>query len=371
WSNPKAGDYDIIVDCNNNGKFDVDPILEPVDSIADVGFTVEASAGSGEVNLGDNDPGDHSWSYDAEIANLKNVMMQLNVEVSGEGISLVNITVEDSSEGSGVDKLEIYADENSNGAIDAGEEMLGSANFKDLITVKPNYLVSVNGSVDLLLVYVMKSTAEGNFSFKVMSVYGVGEDSDDSILFTGTPVSSGVKNVGEAVTCKGLLTLSFNPADANEGDSVEATFGNLSGCEDISLELKSASCGSVFADVLCDCVVDGDGCSCDFTAGSASKTYYGCVDKNVDTDFSDYGESVFTELTIGEAQEEVVEVQEEEVVEEVVEEQEEETEDDGIGFFANSSLLFLLFIAIEITLILIFIILLLILLAMGKDKVKE
>ncbi|MFH1308340.1 MAG: hypothetical protein ABIH72_05810 [archaeon] len=368
WEVPLAGDYDIIVDCNNNGKFDADPILEPIDSLSSIGFSVVGKAGTGKIELGSHNPADHSWQYDTENPELNNVMMQFKLSAEGENIMLSDLNLKDIGDADlskQITKIEVYADDNNNGRKDSGEKMIGDSALEGSeAKVNLAYLLGSNVSKNFIIVYVMMPEADVNLIFSLVSLNGEGETSGEKIAFSGTPLNSSLKNILGAKSCTGLLTLSFDPASVEEGGNVKARMDNLSGCNGKTLNLRSASCSGLAGVTLCSCEVNGSGCECNFKSESSNKTYWACIDKNNDTDTSDAGESVSLMLVTGKVSEEESGEQEEEISE-IDEDELESISEDAGGLIEDAGLLF---IVIEITLVLILVVLLLILAALNREK---
>jgi len=300
WEKPKAGFYDIIIDCIENEEYD---LLEPADSISDVGFTVTAVTGTGKAERGSNDVGDHFWMYDSEDPDLLNEMLQLNLVAEGEDIELENITIQ--AQGAGddneIDILGIYVDENNNGKADEDETVIGDfmpAYTEDNgVVIIPLYYTLI-GEKNILIVYLMKeTTVEGEFGLKVSSIYGTGLSSGEMIKFSGLPITSGTKTVLPEKTCLGSLTLELDPSPAERGAKVTARVSGISGCQDKNISLRVNPCGSSIQEEVGFCVSGTEGCEIKFTA-LLSETYHACIDKNEDGDRIDAGEYAFEDLIV-------------------------------------------------------------------------
>ncbi len=303
WENPKAGSYDVVIDCNKNGVYDL--YTDKVDSFSGVGFIVTAVAGTGKATIGAKDIGSHSWMYDSEEPILINEMLQLSLEVKGEDIKIENITIQASGTGNDedIDKLEIYLDTNGNGVVDAGEEMIGDSqpaySKDDGITIlTSDAILSQDIIHNLLIVYQMKQNAtQGEYSLIVKSLYGSGQDSGEMISFSGLPITSGTKKVLPKKTCFGSLVLELTPNPAVEGGIINARISGLDGCQNRTIILKTNPCGSVIQEKVGSCASGAEGCMISFNA-LVSETYHACVDKNEDSDMVDLGEYAFEELTV-------------------------------------------------------------------------
>jgi hypothetical protein len=300
WTNPLPGDYDVFVDCNNNEEFDSDA-NEPFDSL-----NITAVKGSGLASIGENDVGNHSWRYDPESPDLDNEMLQIELKAERENIILDNITIQAKEQGNDtkIAKLEIYLDEDGNGILDSEDVSIGAAEpayLEDngITTVFLDYTLNKDISESLLIVYQMEEeTEQGDYSLEVMSLYGVGEFSNEQIEFIGLPLSSGKKTVLEEKSCIGRLSFTLSPNPAIQGQEVTADMNDLQGCENKSIVLRLSPCGSSILNEVDSCEIeDGEGCSVTFTA-DGNDTYHACIDKNNDGDYIDFGEFSFRDLTV-------------------------------------------------------------------------
>ncbi len=375
WNSPLAGDYDIIIDCIENGKYDS---LEPIDSLFEIGFRVTAVAGKGKAEVGQKNIGNHSWMYDSEEPDLDNEMLQLSLLAEGEDIELGNITIKASGAGDDtrIDRLEIYLDENKNGKVDDNEIIIGDSQPAYLeddgkVVLELDYTLTNNMADNILIVYTMKETiSEGEFSLKVESLYGVGESSEKSIMFSGLPISSGVKTVLQEKTCLGTLTLELIPNPAVKDSEVIAKTSGLSGCQGEIIVLRLNPCGSSIKEDISSCIVGEEGCDISFNS-SKSGTHHVCIDKNKDGDLVDFGEYAFEDLVVIEPVVESVNITEEVnvsefeegkevVVEEEIEEEGEERAGITGSFIEDLAGTGSFFILLEVTLLLILFVLVMI-----------
>jgi len=370
WENPEKGKYDIVINCDNSGKYN--SINDRVDDPSIVGFSVDAPTGKGEVAVGEKDLGDYSWQYDPESHILLNEMLQLNLITEKENILLKNITLENFGIVGSVEKIEVYLDISGNGKISGTDKKIGGAQYANRVVVTLDYELEKNASKNILIAYVMKPQAKGNLSLKVLSLYGEGAGSGNEIKFSGLPLKSGIKTILPAKSCVGLLTLSL-PDVVEPNINVTAEIDNLTGCEGMTVKLQLSPCTSLSKVFTCSCEVKGSGCDCSFKSTTKNRTYWACIDKNNDTDMIDFGESVSAELKIkrGEEVEEKEEEAEEgnvtvELTGEAIKLGEGETEPKkglGIGLQSNT-----FFVVLEITLILILLILFLIFVTLSKGR---
>jgi len=342
WDTPEVGEYDVIIDCIENEEYDT---LEPTDSLSEVGFEVTAVAGTASAEKGTNSIEDHVWGYDPEAADVVNEMLQISLTPNGEDIALENITLQskDSGDDIQINAVEVYIDENNNGRVDADEGIIGDVqpaynadNGKTTIIL--DYILTEGVTENIIVTYTMqKTTPEGSYAFDVVSIYGIGEESNKVIKFLGTPIDSGVKTVIAPKTCLGLLRFEIDPNPVDEGLDVVAKMTNMTECEGMEISVKPNPCANIQT-LTGTCVIEGvEGAGCELNMPSPiGGRYYACIDKNNDGDYLDYGESSFVDLVIiipeepveiNETIEETEETEETEVTEETEEtEVTEETE---------------------------------------------
>ncbi len=249
WENPDGGEYDIVIDCKKDGEYSFG---DAVDDFEDVGFEVLSVAGNAKIELGSNDPGDHTWRYDLEDIDLENEMIQFKLSAEGEDIELVNITLSASGNGDDtlIDALEIYVDENNNGKLDDTEILIGDVQpaFEDNngeTTTELDYFLENGVEENFLIVYIMnEEISEGEFTITIESLTGIGEDSDSIIEFSPLPLNSGLNTILPEKTCLGELNLVLEPNPAELDSTVRAKASGLDGCDGIEVSLRTNPCGS-------------------------------------------------------------------------------------------------------------------------------
>ena len=293
WSNPSSGSYDIIVDCNSNGQYDL--YVDQVDSISAVGFKVTAVAGKGKAALSEREIKDDAWMYDSEESNLDNDMFEITLSSEGENIDLKNITIQAGGTGNDTEiaKIGIYVD----------GSLIGSAEpaylEDDGITmILPSIVIEEANPKNLLIVYSMKETTpEGNYKLSVTSVYGEGLSSGKSIQFSGLPLNSATKTVLPKKTCLGQIVLNLEPSPVDLKAEVAAKITGLTGCQSKKIILRPNPCASSLTEELCSAVSGDDAGTCNFTA-LKGQTVYACIDKNQDGDMVDFGEYTLKDLLL-------------------------------------------------------------------------
>ena len=294
WSNITEGVYKIVLDCNNNKKYDSG---EPVDSINAAGFSV-GQIGTGTAVLGNNSPEDFSMAYSSDFTK-ENALLQIKLKAENEDVILKNLTLISNGTGSDndVERVVVYVDADSNGKIN-NETIIGQAAFvnKQAI-ISLNYTLLDGSSVVLGVDYIMRNvTADKNYNFKADSLAGVGKDSKSTVVFTGFPMLSAVMSVGKALVCSGSLNLELSENIVFPNVSVTASISGLANCSGKTVYVKKGECAS--NDVLCSCNVT-TGCDCDFISGIVG-TYAisACVDKDTDGKYATDGEVSGTMLVV-------------------------------------------------------------------------
>jgi len=303
WTDLEVGDYDIIVDCDKSGSYN--PNTEPKTT-----FSVSFKEGSASAKIGDKNPKNSSWQYDPENPNLINEILQLSLLAEGENLKLENITIKAIGSGNDtkISKVKVYSDENNNGKLDDGEIMIGESQAYDEDDGEKTILLEAvlieDVPENILIVYEMdENVSEGEFSLSVESIYGIGENSDKVIRFSGLPIESNFLTVLPKKTCLGNLILDLTPNPAFEDSIIIAKVSNLTGCENKTVVLKRNPCSFVTGDIA-SCVLTDNFCEMNFTA-LESRRYYACIDKNGDGDMTDALEGAFNDLVIEEIPEEV------------------------------------------------------------------
>ena len=104
---------------------------------------------------------------------------------------------------------------------------------------------------------------------------------------------------GGGAQCSGSISLSLSPNPAQPSSTITASTSGLSNCDGKTIYIKDYQ-GCSSGTTICSCTSGDSGCSCQFTAPSSEGdyTYFACIDKNGDDDFSDSGESDSVVLTV-------------------------------------------------------------------------
>jgi hypothetical protein len=101
------------------------------------------------------------------------------------------------------------------------------------------------------------------------------------------------------LVCSGYSSLFFSSNPVSVNSLVQAHVSGLSNCNGKTIYIKDDK-GCNFGKTICSCISSSTGCSCLFTSPSkeGDYTYYACIDKNNDGDFSDEGESTSAILRV-------------------------------------------------------------------------
>lgn len=220
WQNRlKTGNYDIVIDINQNGMYDerLSPMcLEPIDNNTGVGFNVlRPGPGNGTATggTGSGGKGDHNYTYGE--GDPYNEMLQLAVSVNGENMTGLNLTLSSSGTGNDKDniaKVDVVWDSNGDGIYQNGtEKLLGSGTYPadngnltvtiSSTNIPDQFFATVGKAEYLLIVYEMAGSAQtgATFSFDVTSLWMRGTDSlADIQIFNGYKVKGFTKTVTAA-----------------------------------------------------------------------------------------------------------------------------------------------------------------------------
>jgi hypothetical protein len=301
WDTPQVGEYDIIIDCIQNGQYDGGEKISPLTKID---FSVITEPGNGKVAIGPKNIANHSWQYDTENLETINGIIQVSLLAKVEDITLDNITLQ--AEGSGddtmIESVAIYVDENSNGIVDPDEAVIGESKpayetNNGKTTIKLDYILTDNLTENFIIAYSMnEEVLQGEYRIIINSIYGTGSQSQKTILFQGLPIKSGTTKVVAEKTCVGSVAIALDPAEVKQKDKFKVVISGLSGCDDKKALIKTTPCSTTTKEIS-SCVIKEEGCESELTALQSGK-YYACVDKNGDGDFEDFGESSSNDLTI-------------------------------------------------------------------------
>ncbi len=320
-SGAAAGDYDILIDVGNDGRYNAS--RDHIDSGSAAGFTLkDIPAPSIAFSLGANTSSDHSTNY-GDNGNIAMMQMKVNTG-SEEDVTISSFDIRAYGTGNdkdGVSVLGVYLDNDLDGKVGTDDKIVSLQKFEkdDIIAVVGlNQIIPANSTKYLVFSYKMSnSTSNGQTYYfeviaaKVSAASGKTVKSSGLILKSATKTISGsapevvCSSYSDSSTC-GLQsscswcsvnstckkssescvvanctgTLSFDLVQT--GSVVSADFKGLSDCGGKSIYLKEASCDGTNVN---SCSVTGTGCSLMFTAPSSSKNYFGCVDENGDGTF--------------------------------------------------------------------------------------
>lgn len=292
WTGVKAGKYDVLIDCDKDGKYIA---LEPMTS-----FNVNSQKGNGSASIGEKNIGVSSWQYDSEKPNIAVEAMQIKLLANIEDIKLGNISL-DILGSNGVNRIEVYSDTNNNGKINGDGVLIGSTDVtKSSVVVSVDYTITKDKAENILIAYKLKESAKDNITLSVKAISGEGVNSKNTIIFSGLLIKSGVKQILNPKSCVGTPVLEFEPNNVAKSGRVIAKITNISGCENKKIYLRKNPCDATSTLEIGSCVSTGNECSLGFFA-SENGTYYVCLDKNNDGDMADAGEAGTGDLTVTKA----------------------------------------------------------------------
>jgi len=303
WDDPKVGKYDLIIDCNEDNQYD-----EAIEPLYNEGFIVSAKRGSGNIKKGSTNPINSTWRYDSEDPNLINEIFQLKLSAKDEEIDLNNITIIFDSP-KDIIELEVHIDKNNDGKLNSGDVLIGSLEYSKFNNIIPlDYNLNDGDDENLLFVINMDENMEtGEYSLKVVSLFGTGSISNRLIKFSGTPYESNIMKVLERKTCLGEISLTINPNPTFSSGTVNISINDLVGCDGIKVSIRANDCNELLKKDVDSCVFQNNICQININA--IPGIYFACIDKNNDGDERDFGESAFEELFIT-VRERTVEVEE-------------------------------------------------------------
>jgi len=203
WAKPAVGAYDIVIDMNADGFFNL--TVDFVGSPSAAGFSVvETPKPTLAVVAGTKNPSARNWplnnaSHDTMLhfnitagAAQGVVMRSLAVAASGTGNDLADISV-----------VHFLEDVNNNGLYNSGETVLGyGAYTRDngviSFEMAGGYELAAGASRAFLIVYDMKAGASGStYSVDVMTISADGTATPEAATISGLPLKSAVKTLGE------------------------------------------------------------------------------------------------------------------------------------------------------------------------------
>jgi len=290
WNNLSAGDYNIVLDCNNNQMYD----NEPIDAANAVGFSVQSIA-SGKVELGASNPSGIQLAYNPENIQKEATIMQILISGENEDIVLQNMNLKATGTGSkdDIEKIAVYIDSNNNGKKDADELLVGTGVFSgDTATLAINHTLKKSKGIVLGIEYRMKNfITDKTYSFTLDAIIGLDNNSKTIVNFSGLSLQSAVLTIGQPLTCVGATTISLSPTIGFINALINTKISGLTNCTGRVAVIKLNSCDDI--NEMCRCEINNSECSCTFTAPGTAGSYAvaGCVDKSRNTKYTEAGES--------------------------------------------------------------------------------
>jgi|GEM_PF-2214441 len=232
WDKPNTGNYDVILDDNNDRIYNTN--VDAVDNTTRAGFTVLATPKPTiTVIYGEQHPADHE--HDLEEDTGHNVMMQFNLTVNNlEDVRIQSIGV--TARGSGNDREDITVvylvyDNNNNGVYDSGEALLGYGSFSRddgavFFNLEANaFEISKGKSMCFLITYSMneRGSVDDDYTFELITITATGKSSGDPVVINGLPLESCTKTISHAAptttTTVPTTTTTTIPVDECQTDS--------------------------------------------------------------------------------------------------------------------------------------------------------
>jgi hypothetical protein len=213
-SSQRTGNYNVVVDVNQNGVYDqgIDVVFNP----SLTGFVIVAPPSpTFTVSVGENNPASHNFTIPS--SNNDNVMMQVKMtagsfeDVKITSMSLIGNGTGDDSKG--ISAIKLVLDSNANGVYDSTENLVGSGKYmRDngiaQVTVYDGYNIPLNSTTYFLIVYTMSNaSSDGDtYSFQLASVEGVGVYNGAEAKETGTPINSAITTISTTLSTTNTTT---------------------------------------------------------------------------------------------------------------------------------------------------------------------
>lgn len=208
------GTYDVVIDVDKDGVYNNQTCGTGGDCVFNLttyGFKVFrtpipiVAASYGQFN-----PQSASWTYDSNSPNLVKLQMKL-VSDAAEDVKITNIFVSASGTGDdkeGVSAIKLYLDSNGNGVFDQGETLIAYGNYPTddgvlpLIFTSGSYILPVNTTVNMILVYTMSSKVVSGTTFggQIAQISANGANTNTGATVTGMPLNLAVTTISGGVT---------------------------------------------------------------------------------------------------------------------------------------------------------------------------
>jgi hypothetical protein len=291
WDTPQPGNYDLIVDCNENGIYE-----EAIEPIYSKGFIVIPKKGEGSMSSGSKSPAEFKWQFDPEQKSKPSVIFQMELKAIDEDIQLNSINLKLNTQQE-LNNLEIYFDSNNNGLLDSNDELLAKKeSSKKSETIPLDF--KIRQDIEENLIFVLnnnENTHNGDYNLEVISLTGTGILSDKEIKFFGNPLKSNIMKIIDKKTCIGEISLELIPNPTALNQEVTAKIAGLTGCNNKKVILKSNDC-FVATGNLDECTLEDN--TCEMKLSGIKGKYSACIDKNDNNNYNDFGESTLTDLAL-------------------------------------------------------------------------
>jgi hypothetical protein len=195
------GKYDIVVDKNQNGRYDVN--IDYIDDPSTAGFEVLPPP-TLTITLGSDAPKDHTWNLYTNGTS-DNLMLKINLTATGiEDIKINTIYIK--ADGSGDDRkgisyVRLISDVNNNGIFDPYDDILGLSRFEDddwyIGFNLEDFVLKVNTTAYMSIFYIMSNDSLNGdtFSFQLQFIDATGVKSNTFAEVKGLPINSALKTI--------------------------------------------------------------------------------------------------------------------------------------------------------------------------------
>lgn len=228
-----AGNYDVVIDVNDNGIYD-----SGIDYVFDssvIGFQINPIPGPTlAFAVGGNNTADHTYTIPSNSTD--NVMLQFKVTAgNAEAVYLNTVSLLASGTGNdvnGISYVKLVADSNGNGIIDQDEStpIVFDQYQHDNGVIQFNipgsgFLIQPNTTVNFLVVYSMtKSSKNGDtYSFQVPGATGTGATSGMSAKISGLSINSAITTISLAGAVTTTTTTTSTSSSTSSSSSSTST----------------------------------------------------------------------------------------------------------------------------------------------------
>jgi hypothetical protein len=225
WDNPAIGIYDVVADTKEDAEYN--STYDFVNSTTATGFTVLAApTPSLTVAAGLNNPSSHDWDLEADTGH--NSMLQLNFTSTIESVRINSLSL--TATGTGDDEEDVTVaylilDDDADGEYDQGEDMLDYKDYffdNGVVTfeIDGGHVVPTDGSVAMLITYMMSSSGQAGstYKFDIVAISAEGADTTETASVTGLPLGSAITTISGSAPDTTTTTTTTVPTDECQTD---------------------------------------------------------------------------------------------------------------------------------------------------------